>query len=68
MMLTGKTQAALDAEKAEADRLAEIATLNAYLSSTDWYAVRKTETGKAVPEDIALARQQARDRISELRG
>jgi hypothetical protein len=68
MILTGKTQAILDAEKLEADKLAEIATLTAYLSSTDWYAVRKAETGKAMPEDVTLARQQARDRISELKG
>jgi hypothetical protein len=56
----------LKSEKIVSDRLAEIATLTAYLSSTDWYAVRKAETGKAVPEDVILARQQARDRISEL--
>jgi len=68
VILTGKTQATLDAEKIEADRLAEIATLTARLASTDWYAARKAETGKAVPEDVALTRQQARDRISELRG
>jgi hypothetical protein len=66
MLLTGKTQATLDTEKLEADKLTEIATLTAYLSSTDWYAVRKAETGKAVPEDVILARQQSRDRISEL--
>lgn len=67
MLLTGKTQATLDAEKIEADRLAEIATLTTYLSSTDWYATRLAETGKAIPEEIISERQKARDRISELK-
>lgn len=68
MLLIGKTQAMLDAEKIEADRLAEIATLTAYLISTDWYATRMAETGKAIPEEIITERKKARDRISELRG
>ena len=67
MLLTGKTQATLDAEKIEADRLAEIARLTAYLTSTDWYATRMAETGKAIPEEIIAERQKARERISELR-
>jgi len=67
MMLTGKTQATLDAEKIEADRLAEIASLTTYLTSTDWYATRMAETGKAIPEEIIAERQKARDRISELK-
>lgn len=32
----------------------------AYLSSTDWYVVRFTETGVAIPEDISQARAEAR--------
>ena len=67
MLLTGKTQATLDAEKIEADRLAEITSLTTYLSSTDWYATRMAETGKAIPEEIIAERQTARDRISELK-
>jgi len=67
MLLTGKTQATLDAEKIEADRLAEIASLTSYLTSTDWYATRMAETGKAIPEEIIAERQKARDRISELK-
>ena len=68
MLLTGKTQATLDAEKLEDDRLSEIASLTAYLTSTDWYATRMAETGKVIPEDIIEKRQAARDRISALRG
>lgn len=67
MRLTGKTQSQVDAEKAESDRLAEIASLTAYLSSTDWYAARMAETGKAIPDEILTERQAARDRISELK-
>lgn len=31
-----------------------------YLRSTDWYVLRKTETGKEIPEDVAAFRAQAR--------
>jgi len=48
-------------------RTAEISNLSAYLASTDWYATRMAETGKAIPEEIIAERQKARDRISELK-
>jgi len=67
MLLSGLTQADVDKRKAEADRQAEIATLSTYLASTDWYAARLAETGKAIPDEILTARQAARDRISELK-
>ena len=35
----------------------------AYLSSTDWYAIRYAETGVAVPADISSARAAARTAI-----
>lgn len=38
-----------------------------YLASTDWYVVRKAETGEAVPQAILDARVAARIRISEIR-
>jgi hypothetical protein len=31
-----------------------------YLKETDWYATRKAETGKAIPDDILTKRAQAR--------
>ena len=34
-----------------------------YLASTDWYASRKSDTGEAIPDDIAAARATARERI-----
>lgn len=34
-----------------------------YLASTDWYIVREAEGGVVCPEDIKLARQEARSRI-----
>jgi len=68
VLLTGLTQADVDQRKAEADRQAEIATLSTYLTSTDWYATRLAETGKAIPDEIAAERQKARDRISILKG
>ena len=35
----------------------------AYLASTDWYIVRFAETGVAIPDEIKIARQAARDSI-----
>jgi hypothetical protein len=35
----------------------------AYLTSTDWYVIRKTETGVEIPEDILEKRAQARTAI-----
>ncbi len=34
-----------------------------YLAETDWYVTRKTETGKAIPDDILTKRQEARDKV-----
>ena len=34
-----------------------------FLNQTDWYAIRQTETGKAIPEDILTARAEARAAI-----
>ena len=67
MKLTGKSQAQVDAEKAEAARLTEVAELEGYLKSTDWYATRLAETGKAIPDEVITKRNAARERISELR-
>ena len=36
-----------------------------FLAETDWYAHRKAETGKAIPEEILTKRAQARIDASE---
>ena len=36
----------------------------AYLTSTDWYASRKADTGEAIPSDIAALRAAAREAIT----
>ena len=36
-----------------------------YLRDTDWYAIRKAETGKDIPTDIKTKRAQARLDASE---
>ena len=46
----------------------EIYELESYLKTTDWYSTRFAETGKEIPIEIKEKREQARDRISELRG
>ena len=38
-----------------------------YLDSTDWYTVRFSETGVAIPEEVRTRRQAAREEIDELR-
>lgn len=35
----------------------------AYLDETDWYAIRKFETGAAIPQEILIKRQEAREAI-----
>ena len=38
----------------------------AYLSNTDWYVIRKQETGAAIPADVLQKRQAARDAIKAI--
>ena len=44
-----------------------IAELERYLSLSDWYVVRYTETGVEIPGDVRQQRQSAREEISSLR-
>lgn len=45
----------------------QIADLEDYLYSTDWYAIRYADSGAEIPADIKLRRSQAREDISRLR-
>ena len=38
-----------------------------YLNITDWYVIRYIETGKEIPVDVKVKRQNARDAISRLK-
>jgi hypothetical protein len=62
---TAEEQTEHEEEVAKINRINE---LEAYLSQTDWYAVRKADNGEEIPEEIRTARQDARDEISRLRG
>lgn len=62
---TAEEQAEYEEEVAKINRINE---LEAYLSQTDWYAVRKADNGEEMPDEIRTARQEARDEISRLRG
>lgn len=44
----------------------EIEELKKYLISTDWYVVRKIETGIEILEEISNKRSEARKRIDVL--
>ncbi len=37
----------------------------AYLASTDWYLIRKLETGVKIPDDVLLARSEVRAKVVE---
>ena len=51
-------------EEIEAEKLAQLnAEARAYLSSTDWYVSRFTETGKEIPEEVKTKRDEARLQI-----
>ena len=55
-----------DAEEEVAEPTAQEVTNGesmAYLVSTDWYASRKSDTGEAIPSDIAALRAAAREAI-----
>ncbi len=45
----------------------EMQQLLAYLASTDWYAIRKTMSGKAIPQDVLDKCEAARQRISQIK-
>lgn len=66
-VMTGRTKAQVDAEKARTEAADEINRLTAVLISTDWYVTRQAETGKAVPAEVLAERQECRDKISDLR-
>lgn len=54
-------------EQAPDPRPGRIAELEKYLASTDWYIIRKLDTGAPAPAEVLEARQAARDEISLLR-
>lgn len=59
-VVTAETQRAQQDEALRNSQRAECVRL---LQDTDWYVVRQLETGKAVPEDIARQRAEARRRV-----
>ena len=65
MKLNIKTPADLEAEQAAKEREQARAEAMAYLAATDWMVTRFTETGKPVPDDVALRREEARKAASK---
>ena len=45
---------------AESEKYTKANAALEYLKHTDWYAHRKAETGKAIPDDVLEKRAQAR--------
>lgn len=54
---------ALEEAHAEQERINREA--RNYLSETDWYVLRFQETGVEIPDDVLVARQEARNRVIE---
>jgi hypothetical protein len=63
---TGKTQAQIDKEQQDKHKEKQKSEATAYLNSTDWYVIRKAETGEAIPADVVSARQAARTTASSV--
>ncbi|MGG7596601.1 hypothetical protein LOY42_20130 [Pseudomonas sp. B21-023] len=61
--LSAEVRQAHQRQAANDSRRAELAR---WLRDTDWYVIRELETGKAMPEDIARQRADARDQIDAL--
>mgnify|MGYP003124664979 CR=1 FL=1 len=53
-------------DKDNQDKKISIQEAQFYLHKTDWYAFRKADTGKEIPEDIKIKREEARQTISNL--
>ena len=66
--LTAEEKLEYDIRKEEELKQSRIVELESYLASTDWYAIRESETGIDMPADIKQARADARTEISTLRG
>ena len=49
--------------KVAQDKSDAIGTAEKYLHDTDWYVVRKADSGKAIPSDITTKRAEARTTI-----
>ena len=47
-------------------KLTEIDAEKSYLMATDWYIVRKTETGKDIQAEVLQKRAEAREKINQL--
>lgn len=67
MILTGKTQQEVDSAKQQSDLKQELATLQAYLDSTDWYVTRKMERDISIPVDVSAERLIKINRINEIK-
>lgn len=68
MIMTGKTQAQVDAEKALVAAKEQIVTAEAYLRGTDWKIARSVETATTVDAATLTKRASARAEIMALRG
>jgi len=50
----------------EVKRSAKVYQCKSYLSSTDWYAIRLTDSGDVIPNEVATKRTNARSRQDQI--
>ena len=58
-----KVKADMDKQDAFADQKVINETAQAYLTSTDWYSIRASEGGTAMPADVKTKRAEERAKI-----
>jgi hypothetical protein len=58
-----KVKADMDKQDAFVNQKAINATAQAYLTSTDWYSIRASEGGTAMPADVKTKRAEERAKI-----
>ncbi len=63
--LIDMTPEEIKAAQSESEKQLKIAEARQFLSDTDFYVVRLTETGKAIPEHISKLRELARTCLSD---
>lgn len=58
----------VEADPSTTQAMTEIHQSKSILAATDWYVIRKLETGKEIPANISQMRETARNIINEAEG
>ena len=64
----GMTQEEADVLKKRQEDMNKAIEYRKYLAETDWYVMRKLETGQEIPPDVEAKRQEAHEFLSNYNG